>query len=361
MRQDCAIPTPFQPVDCGTTTGPTTPGFDFEQTDLWCSFDDTTGAFVGKVGVRVVWDNSTGTLVPVGQEYVLFPLVGVPVAPYDPVASGHELRVCDIEVSCVTAVDSSGATLGLFNSVQEPSGVVSYYEFGTDALVGDLADVQALLPTFDHFEPCAGGDPADRECMRMIDAVGVFLGIVQSSHGPTGTIYFQYGTDVLIGDYADLLVAFPTLDSLEPCDIGTTESDPQVMCDPSGPTSFIRWYVKRNGVPQNLFYDTLFDGSAYFPGAIPSFGTCNPSDTWGHEDLLPGSGLWVSPANLTSIDIVVEEGNADVTVDGVLRNHRSGRSISFGTDTGILPKAASYVTVNPLLTGRVLITWQTRP
>lgn len=63
------------------------------------------------------------------------------------------------------------------------------------------------------------------------------------------------------------------INGLVSCDTIDLESDALEMCD-GGATSFVRWVVKRNGVPTGVSFDTTLGLAPYVPTGVVTVGRC---------------------------------------------------------------------------------------
>jgi hypothetical protein len=110
---------------------------------------------------------------------------------------------------------------------------------------------------------------------------------------------------------------------LENCGGPTLESDPVEMCD--GGVEFIRWVVKKNGVPTGVKYDTLKDSTPYvvtdeaavyvgkcIPPCEPSISSA-PADTL--AGLLPGTSVSIQKSNCCKLRVNTSAGSFIVSKD----------------------------------------------
>lgn len=113
--------------------------------------------------------------------------------------------------------------------------------------------------------------------------------------------------------------------TLVSCGGSGLESDPKLMCD-SG-TEFLRWYVKKDGEPTGVTFDTDLAGATYSvtdPAAV-SFGSCvaasvcaptissAPADTL--TGLLPGTSISIQKNNCCAIKVSTSVGDFIVSKD----------------------------------------------
>lgn len=108
-------------------------------------------------------------------------------------------------------------------------------------------------PEFDTFTLCDPNDGRPIIVVVSYSTVGV----------PTATAYEATGVP-----YAGVIT------SLVSCST-SLESDAELMCDDAG--SFIRWYVKNNGQPTGVTFDTDLTGAPYVPSGPVTLGPCTGS------------------------------------------------------------------------------------
>lgn len=128
---------------------------------------------------------------------------------------------------------------------------------------------------------CPGGSANEFDVFTMCTDLGGVIGqpvIVVVSYGTTGiptvTLYTIAG------------LPFPgTVADLYPCANSTQlESDAEQMCDDAG--TFIRWYVKQNGVPTGATFDTDLTGAPYISSGPVNFGPCTGANPVGANTYL---------------------------------------------------------------------------
>lgn len=110
-----------------------------------------------------------------------------------------------------------------------------------------------------------------------------------------------------------------SVDDLETCPDSDTESDAELACD-SG-TEFLRWFVKKDGVPTGVVFDTDLSGLPYTvtdPAAVTlgkcvAATVCTPTISSAFADdlsaLLPGNSISIQKPSCCAIKVTTSAGN----------------------------------------------------
>lgn len=95
------------------------------------------------------------------------------------------------------------------------------------------------------------------------------------------------------------------------------ESDPQIFCD--GTNNFLRWFVKKDGKPTGVTYDTDLSGVDYVPvgpvapGECKDSVTCTPTISSAFGDdlsaLLPGNSIAIQKPGCCAIKVTTSAGD----------------------------------------------------
>jgi hypothetical protein len=109
--------------------------------------------------------------------------------------------------------------------------------------------------------------------------------------------------------------------TLEGCGGAGVESDPEVFCD--GTNTFYRWFVKKNGVPTGVTYDTDFNAAPYAASSPVTQGACQfdneliptISSAFGSDlsTLLPGKNISIQKPDCCAIKVNTSAGSFIVT------------------------------------------------
>lgn len=149
---------------------------------------------------------------------------------------------------CPPTVDGQYETCDGVQAVSVHEKVEAFIHPGTVLYTRPCPDVKE----FDNSILCDKDTGAKVVVVTGYDANGV----------PASTAYNLDGTP-----YAGALT------DLESCAGSGEESDPETMCD-NGTTVFVRWYVKKDGEPTGVFFDTDMTGAPYVPVGPIALGDC---------------------------------------------------------------------------------------
>lgn len=126
---------------------------------------------------------------------------------------------------------------------------------------------------------------------------------VDKSTDPPTTKWFDFANNEL--DQATY--------SLTACDIDL-ESDPKEMCNDG--TTFLRWFIKQDGLSTGDFFDTTMDYQPYTPVGAVSLGACGKeckpavvSFKWDDiSNKIPFTSMWIKKPSCCELTVVTTAG-----------------------------------------------------